>query len=82
MSILSELEKQDVLVQALEFNEETITIYFQEKRNVSETALVSNVMEILMDTDIRQQTYLNLQEILCDLINTTYVEIRNPEDEL
>lgn len=75
------LQREDIIVQAVEFGAETMTIYFQEKREIAETAIVSRVMEILIDSDTREQIYLDLQEMLRRTIDETYVDIRNPENE-
>ena len=81
MSVLDVLQREDIIVQAVEFGAETMTIYFQEKREISETAIVSRVMEILLDSDQREQIYLDLQELLRRTIDETYIDIRNPENE-
>lgn len=81
MGVMEVLQREDIIVQAIEFGPDTMTIYFQEKREISETAIVSRVMEILLDSDKREQIYLDLQDLLRRTIDDTYVDIRNPENE-
>ena len=81
MGVMDVLQREDIIVQAVEFGAETMTIYFQEKREIAETAIVSRVMEILIDSDTREQIYLDLQEMLRRTIDETYIDIRNPENE-
>ncbi len=75
------LQREDIIIQAVEFGAETMTIYFQEKREIAQTAIVSRVMEILIDSENREQVYLDLQEMLRRTIDDTYIDIRNPENE-
>jgi hypothetical protein len=81
MGVMDVLQREDIIIQAVEFGAETMTIYFQEKREIAQTAIVSRVMEILIDSENREQVYLDLQEMLRRTIDDTYIDIRNPENE-
>ncbi len=81
MGVMDVSQREDIIIQAVEFGAETMTIYFQEKREIAQTAIVSRVMEILIDSENREQVYLDLQEMLRRTIDDTYIDIRNPENE-
>ena len=81
MGVMDVLQREDIIIQAVEFGAETMTIYFQGKREIAQTAIVSRVMEILIDSENREQVYLDLQEMLRRTIDDTYIDIRNPENE-
>ena len=74
MSLLDNLDNEDMVIQAVEFQDEVLLVHFQEKRHVGPRRIRSSVDQILMDTEVRQEQYLRLQEMLRDLVDGTYDE--------
>jgi|688.fasta_scaffold929749_2 hypothetical protein len=82
MNVMEILQREEVIVQAVEFGPDSMTVYFQEKREIGESAIVSRVMEVLINSENRGTVYLDMQEMLRRLVDDTYVDIRNPDNEI
>lgn len=80
MRDLIELVKdQQVLILAAEFEENAITISYQEKRHVGESALKAQTIMIAIDTEKKQEQYMALQSDLIDMVDDAEIDIReNP----
>mgnify|MGYP001770012073 CR=1 FL=1 len=68
MGVMDVLQREDIIIQAVEFGAETMTIYFQEKREIAQTAIVSRVMEILIDSENRNKSILIYKKCYVELL--------------
>lgn len=77
--MIQEVSQRDIFVNGIEFGEDEVMLHYQEKVDVGESTVITKHMVLLMDTEERQQMFIDLQTILGDMIDEGYVNLRDPK---
>lgn len=75
------IDNRQVLVTAVEFGKNEMIISFQEKRHVGKSALKSQSILIAIDSQQKEEEYMELQDDLVTLIDRAEQDIlENPAE--
>lgn len=73
------LDETTMFIHGIELDLETMVFHFQEKREHSDSVIVTRSMSILIDSEEKEELFLRLQELAQYIIDMGYVELRNPQ---
>lgn len=82
MSMMEHIVSADVFVTSVQFSETNLEIAFLEHREQGgEAAMMRTMMLDISNNDRLRQAYLDLQEMLCDVVDEGYFMIRESTDK-